>query len=223
MKIGFLCALKLEALTLKNLPKKILGKHEYQVVVSGIGLDNSKEAASKLVEANCDLIISWGFAGGMSPSLKTGDLIISTSQLNQTQKYASTMKSSNLLIKAFDKYDPKIGAVYSSNDVIDSPHRKKELYVRHGTLAADMESISIAKVASENNISFSNIRVILDDSTTQLPQFVLNTSENQGKIHTRKLAINIVKQPYQLYNFFKISTLFFKSWKNLARAARALC
>ena len=53
-----------------------LAERQVAVVLSGIGKERAVEAASRAVESfQPDLIVSAGFAGGVKPGLRSGDLV----------------------------------------------------------------------------------------------------------------------------------------------------
>jgi hypothetical protein len=49
---------------------------DLHLVVSGIGGANAQAAATRLLEMNCDALVSWGTAGALHPDLRSGQLVV---------------------------------------------------------------------------------------------------------------------------------------------------
>ena len=51
--------------------------------VSGIGSVAAARASSRAIEAGCDMLVSYGYAGALDPKLRAGDLLIGLSVSNE--------------------------------------------------------------------------------------------------------------------------------------------
>ena len=68
MSMGIIAALPQECRCLKKVNASVL--------CSGVGAERAAWAANQLVKAGSDRLVSWGFAGGLDPTLKPGTLLL---------------------------------------------------------------------------------------------------------------------------------------------------
>jgi len=227
MSLGILVALPEELFSLTQqkikigecltLPSKLL------ITLSGAGAHNAKQAAQRLLENGATQIISWGCAGGLSPTLKAGDLIIP--ELIQAQ--------SNTLLKCDESLHNKLtkllngqvfftGKLIESATIISSKEEKAHLFTINNALAVDMESAAAAQLAKTNNIPFIAIRTIVDPANFNLPKAVNHSLNAEGTINLSKLVLYICTHPHEIPALIKLGQHFKAANKKLAQIAPLL-
>lgn len=194
MKIGIILAVEeeLQALLKLSTIKKefdIFDLHFYEVTISkkdcvlvecGVGKVNAARCCQILIDnIKVDYIFNAGVAGGISPSLKVGDIVIANklvqhdfdiTAFNHEKGYIPKigvyLKSDDYLVKmAMDnknKENIHLGNIASGDIFCTDPDMTKEIYHHFNALCVDMESASIAQVAFLAHIPFLILRSISD-------------------------------------------------------------
>src|SRR5581483_6390384 len=102
------------------------------------------------------LVITCGFAGGLNPGLKIGDVLYET--LNQKPEIQ------NLAAVA-----AKPAKFHCADRIATTVAEKKQLRERTGADVVEMESAAIHAVCEERNIPCITVRVISDTADEDLP------------------------------------------------------
>ena len=79
LHIGIITALQSEADCLSRSPKY----PDVLNFVSGTGSVAAARASSQAIEAGCDMLVSYGYAGALDPALRAGDLLFGLSVSNE--------------------------------------------------------------------------------------------------------------------------------------------
>src|SRR5207245_4967000 len=126
---------------------------------------NAQDAiTSALAGQKPAMVLTCGFAGGLRPDLKTGEVLFGAD---------SDREWHNALIKT----GAKAGRFYCSKRIITAANEKGELWKITGADAVEMESQIIGAVCRQHNIPSVTVRVILDAAAEDLPldfKYLLN-------------------------------------------------
>ena len=178
--------------------------HHHQIILvrSGIG----REMAKKALEEVCGQfviseVISIGFAGGLEPDLKTGDLVLADSVIeinSKTEKLESADLfpiKSHLLERTFklklpEKINVKRGRLVTVKHPACTLAEKSHLYKNFSAIAVDMETSALLKLSSTYKIPFLSIRVISDSADQELVNFVKFVDKN-GEVSKLKVGWHI--------------------------------
>ncbi|MFB3787752.1 MAG: hypothetical protein ACE15F_15435 [bacterium] len=146
---------------------------------------------STLDYQSVDCWISLGFAGGLAPDLKTGDILEgSTVRTPQGDIRASATGSRE------EKASSPL--LYCAECVISTPREKRELYVKTGASAVDLESAAVAEHAGNRCEPFAWIRVISDAADEVVPPVLSQSIGEDGFPSTRAAVRVLAKQPWHL-------------------------
>jgi len=222
MSLGILVALPEELLSLTQqkikmgecltLPSKLL------ITLSGTGARNAKQAADRLLKNGATQIISWGCAGGLSPTLKAGDLVIPELIQDQSNTLLKCDESlHNKLTKLLNGHDFFTGKLIESASIISSKEEKAHLFTKHNALAVDMESAAAAQVAKINNIPFIAIRTIVDPASFNLPKAINHSLNAEGTVNLSKLMLYICTHPSEIPALIQLGKNFKAANKKLAQ------
>ena len=190
---------------------------------SGIGRHAATNAAHLLISGHHpDALISVGFAGGLSPDLNHGTIVIPENLLSLNNSCAELPPCVELPF-AGGRFDwPKSLSVtrgttlVTVDTVVDSPEKKKKLREDTNADLVDMESAAVALVARENNIGFLAIRGISDTSEETLPPEVNRLSQPQSSMHRLGATLAaITRRPRAVTDLWKL-------WEQSLRCSRAL-
>jgi len=157
------------------------GRAELLVRISGIGGERAARAARQLLDAGAEALLCFGVGGALDPALHCGDIVLATEVLSSHEDAAAkdTRARARLQTAAdwrqdlADRLGPlgrlHIGAVMTSEQLVDSALRKQQLFAHSGALAVDMESAAVGRVARERAVPFMALRVIADTAQDSLP------------------------------------------------------
>ena len=192
--------------------------------ISGIGYKSCLNAAKKLVKLNVDGLISWGIAGAISDSIKSGDVIIARSVINHKNIYSTSYEWQKKIISHFKNSSYKIfdGDIVSTEKICASFEEKMKLFRKTKALAIDMESAGIAEVAMAGNLDFIIIRAIADNADSNIPEAVIKNIDNFGRINIGKFLVFCLFHPTQIYETILLAKNYKKSLSTLTNISTEL-
>jgi adenosylhomocysteine nucleosidase len=168
------------------------------IVRSGAGMQNAAQATKILIDGHRPkIVISAGFAGGLSPSLKRHDILLAdsvidssgrqimfgqTHPLPDTSKNIQTSQIPNeglplqwpIVQSPFDpaKLDwpgLHVGKLMTVDHLVREPDEKQSLHQQHQALAVDMETFAVAEVCRDRGVPLCAVRIIHDVAGDTLP------------------------------------------------------
>lgn len=227
-KIGIIAALPAEAKCLSNgklhvgLPLEI--HKNIFLCLSGIGHDAALVSAKKLATLKIDALISWGVAGAIDNSAKSGDLILPRSIINNDSHYNISENWLNNITTYFDNSQQKIisGNITSSNKICATTKDKSYLSETTGAVAVDMESAAVAEVATMNKLDFLVLRAISDNAETVIPEAVLNHTDQMGRPEIFSFILSCITKPKQIKEITKLASGFKQGLATLSANSDAL-
>jgi nucleoside phosphorylase len=130
------------------------------VVHTGVGASECrKRLGIFLKNEQPRLLISSGFCGGATDEISPGDLVMaenySDAELGQKARAALT--------------DVTIGKLFSADEVIDPVMDRYAIGRKHGAMAIDMETETIARLCAAKNIPMLGLRVVSDSPAAPFP------------------------------------------------------
>lgn len=182
---------------------------------SGIGKVNAAMTTAVLIhEFKPDVLINTGSAGGLSPELKVGDVVISTEvrhhdvdvtafgyEYGQVPQLPAAFTADDKLIsiayKASEE-DTELktvkGLIATGDSFMNDPARVKAIAeIFPGLQAVEMEAAAIAQVAHQFDVPFVVIRALSDiagkESDISFEQFL-----PKAGLHSANLVMKIVEQ-----------------------------
>jgi len=203
-RIGIIAALPAEAKCLYSKKIKVGLPIEIQqdvfLCLSGIGHESALFAAKKLIALKVDALISWGVAGAIDASIKSGDVILASSVINRENHYSISEDWLSRVSEHFLPSEPNIfiGNIASSREICSSITEKQQLLEKTGALAVDMESAAISETAQTNNIDLLVIRTISDDADTAIPEAILKHTNNLGQPRIFNFMLSCILKPKQI-------------------------
>lgn len=171
------------------------GQKDVAIIISGVGGRGVRRAVKVLIESfGPDLIISTGYAGGLSPEVEVGDIVVTGEVIHESGRRVFSAS-----IDTFSPSPPiRRGPILTTNRFIPFSHDKKGLYRKFGAEAVDMESFFLGEEASNSKIPFLSIRVISDDVNRDLPQ-LSNIIGGDGRPKTAKIARYFLTHPKMIF------------------------
>jgi uridine phosphorylase len=185
--------------------KAAAGRPDVSVLITGIGRKNAEEAVREFLNSSRSrgdeaqiknqsetphvvsyqptLVLTCGFAGGLNPELKLGDVVF------EVQSPESQVQSQLVAAGA------KPAKFFCADRIATTADEKRKLRSETGADAVEMESAAIHAVCRERGISCATVRVISDTANEDLPLDFNQLAKPDMNLDYGKLAWAIAKSP----------------------------
>jgi adenosylhomocysteine nucleosidase len=172
------------------------------LVCGGIGADSARRAAEAVIAIYAPgVVYSVGFAGGLDPGMKVGDIL-------QPQSVVNAGDGSRI------RLDGGKG-VLASFATVANPGQKAKLRESFAAQAVDMEAAAVALAAEARGVEFGVLKVISDESDFSLPA-IERFVGSDGRFSEARFALYAAVRPWL---WAKVARLA----RNSSRASRVLC
>jgi adenosylhomocysteine nucleosidase len=163
------------------------GKPGVFTLIVGIGRQNAeKSVRSFLHAATPQLVLTCGFAGGLNPDLKLGEVVFEAAEPSTFNLQLSTR-----LLAA----GARSAKFFCADRIATTVAEKKALRAETGADVVEMESAAIQAVCAERGIPCATVRVISDPADEDLPLDFNVLAKPDKSLDFGKLAWAIAKSP----------------------------
>jgi len=228
MRLGIVAALPGEGRCLAGRSVTFNHIHELSggtlLTLSGVGPDRARRAAETLLEKGCTALLSWGCAGGLSPQVQPGHLLLPRKVITpEGREYDVGSMWHDRLTQALSAHFPTHGgATVAADMMLSTPADKQALHNKTGALGVDMESAAIAALATEMGVPFAVIRAVADDAASGIPACVGNSMDSGGQVLMSRLMACLALRPWQWPTLLRLGRQFSKAKVTLSSVARRL-
>ncbi|MCU0783817.1 MAG: hypothetical protein MUF81_07160 [Verrucomicrobia bacterium] len=209
MSVLICFALKEEAAPFQKISA---GKSGISILLTGIGRRNAEKSLRGFLAGGAsappNLVLTCGFAGGLDPDLKLGDvafeLFPGSSGGNETQTGIGNRQSTGgdqsepPYVSCYEKLvaaGAKSAKFFCATRIAVTAAEKQELRRTSGADAVEMESGAIHAVCRERGIPCATVRAISDTAGEDLPLDFNELSDADLSLNYAKLAWVIAKSP----------------------------
>lgn len=140
-------------------------------------------------------VLSFGIAGGLDPSLLTGDLVAATRVRGPGGAYAADPVWSAQLSR---RCGARLGMVAGAAGVIGEPANKRLLRAATGALVVDLETEAAAAFATARGLPFAALRAVADTAEEVLPRAAAVGLTPDGRPAAARVALALLRQPREL-------------------------
>ena len=169
-------------------------------LVTGMGRRNASEGIrSELAEAQYQLVLTCGFAGGLNPEFRTGAVLFSE---DVGLGLAEALTQAGAVPARF----------HCARRVAVTAEEKRTLRETTGADAVEMESSVIRTICRDQGVPSATIRVILDTADEDLPLDFNALMTPHDKINYPKLIATLLVKPHKVFPLWR-----FQSNSSLAR------
>jgi adenosylhomocysteine nucleosidase len=159
---------------------------ELVIAVTGMGARNAEQAANTLMSMTTPVAVwTCGFAGGLSPQLRAGDVVY---EVDGDFPFVAMLSGTGCTIGKFTMVAR----------VAVSAAEKLRLRVETQADAVDMESAAIRAVARCRGFPSATVRVISDTVDEDLPLDFNTLATPGGGVDNLKLALAVARAPYRI-------------------------
>jgi adenosylhomocysteine nucleosidase len=142
-------------------------------------------------------VISFGVAGGLDPTLKSGDIVVATEVLAGDACWLADFALDKSLFASMGLGRRRVvrGRLAGTEEVVAARHLKEALHLETGAAAVDMESHIAADYAAKAGLPFAAVRVVSDPAHRALPQVAMAAIKPNGDIDVRRILRSVVRNP----------------------------
>ncbi len=188
--------------------------------VSGVGAVRAVRAADRLLAVGAGALLSWGSAGALAPDLRPGRLLLPERVRGAEEVFEVDSQWRRALWRVLDRtLDPLGGTLMQSARVLADATAKRELGVRHGAQAVDMESAALAAASRDAGVRFLVVRAVADPADWTLPVAVAGAVDARGRVRAARVLRGVVFQPRQWTALLRLARAFAAARATLARVS----
>jgi adenosylhomocysteine nucleosidase len=193
------------------------------LIVSGMGPPAAEAAASALLAAGADALLSFGLAGGLDPALRAGTVCLPSEVISRDGAAVTTapgwrrglceVLTSRCLVAG--------GRLLTSPVALDSVAQKAQTFRDTGATLVDMESLGVGRVAASRGLPFVAVRVIIDTARDALPPAVARATAQPGQVPVLRLLGELGRHPQELPGVIRLGARYRAASRSLAAVARS--
>ena len=193
------------------------------LVQSGPGRTRAERAAESLLDGHQPaVVISAGFAGGLDPKLRRGDIVLADRVLDESGRQCE-IDLAILPASMTETSGVHVGGLLTVDQVVRLPEEKRALGEKHAALAADMETLAVAEVCRRRQTPFLAVRVINDAADDALPRDVEKLlAQTSGAARLGAAVGSILKRPASVMDLWRLQHRALEASDRLARFLAAL-
>lgn len=166
-------------------------------------------------------IISFGVAGGLSPNLKSGSVIIAGSVITADRRFDTDPRWSQSLQNALPHGLTGL-PVFASDSTVMTVLEKEALWKGTESVAVDMESGAAAEIAERHGLPFAVLRVVLDPAHRSVPLSATLGAREDGTTDGMAVLRSLARRPQDIPQIIRLADDARKASKSLLRCRQAL-
>ncbi len=175
-----------------------------RVRASGARPGIADRLARALADQGAQSLVSFGMAGGLSPTLRPGTLLLPRRIVapDGTTYRADEAWRATLAAHAGAHED---GAIAGSDAVVRDVAAKAALHRLTGAVAVDMESHEVAAIAAERGLPFLAVRAIADPWNRAIPSSALAGVSPDGARRPAAVMAALAVRPWQIVGLLALA------------------
>jgi hypothetical protein len=153
-------------------------------------------AAAAAARAHC--LLSFGIAGGLSPQLRPGDLVLSDEIVAEDGCWRGGNAWGRRLAAVGRTIGAVRGPILGAGAILATRGDKAQAAATYGAKAADLESGIVAAAATAAGIRFAALRAIADPCERDLPAAALVPLAADGRPDFAGVLASVLRRPRQV-------------------------
>jgi adenosylhomocysteine nucleosidase len=186
-------------------------KPDVAIIVTGVGRKNAEKSLREFLATHSpELVLTCGFAGGLNPDLKPGDVVYETANaplapsLSPPGGERVSARTGEGLFSKLSAAGAKPAKFFCADRIATAVAEKKKMRAETGADAVEMESEAIHAVCRERGIPCATVRVISDTAGEDLPLDFNALAKPDMNLDYGKLAWAIAKSPGKIGALLKL-------------------
>jgi nucleoside phosphorylase len=176
--------------TLGNRPfvRGTLAGRDVLLVQAGIGRERARQAVIAAARAfGARAVWSLGFAGGLTDTLRPGDLVCPSAVLDDGRPAEAPLATDaphDAMCAALRRAQLPVvsGTLITVGAALRTPEEKRAAHRRGGAVAVEMEAAGVAQAARELGIPWAALKVIVDAVGDPLPSSLARCTSAEGDL-----------------------------------------
>ena len=192
-RLGIVVGLPQEAAILK----RALGAALPPLTCAGATPAGAARAAAEITASGAGALLSFGFGGGLDPSLRPGDIVVGAGVVAADGAMSATDDAlAQHLCAALDSLACawSAGLVAGVDHAVATAAAKQDLAARTRAMIVDMESRAVAAAG----LPFAVLRVVVDPAERAIPSSVLAALTPSGRLNPLALIGGLLRQPSEI-------------------------
>jgi adenosylhomocysteine nucleosidase len=217
MSVGAVCGFRAEAI--------IAGRLGLLAEPGGGSVAGTEAAIERLLADGVRALVSFGIAGALAPSLRSGALLLPAAVRGGSgaahwvdrdwhARLAAAAKAKGIAVA--------VGGVLAHDSVVASAAEKVALHRATNALAVDMESARVAAAAARARLPFVILRAVADPAAQDLPPAASVPLHANGRADVGAVLASLAKEPKQIPGLLWLAGETATALWTLYRAGRAL-
>lgn len=162
-------------------------------MVSGGRPAQARRLVYELIHEGASLLVSFGIAGALDPTLDPGTLLIPEAVVDLEGRCVRTDPTARMVFAA--KGDLLL---LGSDRLVATPAAKSDLARRSGAAAVDMESHVVASAAAAAELPFVVVRAVADRAADRIPQAASRALRPDGTTDVVAVLAALAARPRDL-------------------------
>lgn len=156
-----------------------------QILLTGIGRQNAERVLKEFLDRSRPRqVFSCGFAGGLAPSCRVGDVLFETREVTLRDQLTAAGAAP--------------ATFHCADRIATTVAEKRTLRDQTGAGAVEMESAAIHAICRERAIPCATVRVVSDTAHEDLPLDFNQLSNPDRSLNYGKLAWAVAKSPSKI-------------------------
>jgi hopanoid-associated phosphorylase len=165
-------------------------------------------------------VISFGIAAGLAPEMAPGTCFVAREIVYGDIRYPTDQAWAERLRTAVS--GAELASIAGVDHPLQSPAEKQALHAKTRTVAADMESHIVARLAAEHRLPFAALRVIADPVARTVPPAALAGMGKDGRVEVLAVLSSLAREPGQIPALIGIAADTLRAMAELFRCNRLL-
>ena len=175
-----------------GLPPALRTRPDVKILLTGMGAKRAREATLRALEHDLPRrVISSGFAGGLNPLLRRGQVVFDAAPGDD-------------LVPALEQAGARPARFHCSDRVVVTAAAKEKLWRETAADAVEMESGVIRALCAERGIPAVTVRVISDEAMEDLPLDFNKLMKADQQISLRHLLGALGRSPWKVRGLLQL-------------------